>query len=189
MKKLFALIILLLYTLSASATLINVKDHRAKQHQERMLKLFQTGKLENPMPSPRVSFTDSNGDTHDLKEYRGKTIILYVWGGWCQTCIQELISLDNMQKELLYNDIEDVSIIPISLPFKGLSNVVQTFNKHNIEKLDIFLDNDKEVSSAFQVNFAPHTFVIDKKGNIIGKFRQNIDWGDGRNFLQVFTQR
>jgi thiol-disulfide isomerase/thioredoxin len=188
MKKLFILIIALLYTLSASANLINAKDHRAKQHQERMLKLFQAGKLDAPMHSPRASFTDSNGNTHNLKEYRGKTIIFYVWGGWCQTCIQELISLDNMQKELIYNDIEDVAIIPVALSFKGLSNVVQIFNKHNIEKLDIFLDSDKEVSSAFQVNFAPHTFIIDKKGNIIARFRQNMDWGDGRSFLQVFTQ-
>jgi len=42
---------------------------------------------------PNFGFTDLDGQHHDIAEYRGKYVLIDVWGTWCHTCRAELEGL------------------------------------------------------------------------------------------------
>jgi thiol-disulfide isomerase/thioredoxin len=62
-----------------------------------------------------VNFYDSEGNKVFLDQFEGTTILLVFWATWCGTCVSELPSLDNLQKDFR------------KLPFKIIS-VYQSFN-------------------------------------------------------------
>ena len=89
---------LVLYTalgIGANAALAGEIDWQAA-HDGGLAKLAQT----TPTPVPETPFTDPEGGTHSLADYRGKVVLLNFWATWCAPCREEMPSLDALQAEL-----------------------------------------------------------------------------------------
>ena len=82
---------------------------------------YSTGEaLEKPMvmkpfvefskarPLPELRIFTLEGEKVDLAKYRGKLLILNVWGTWCTPCIREIPQLIDLQKQLKGSNIEIV---------------------------------------------------------------------------------
>ena len=53
-----------------------------------------------PRPVPPFTFEDEKGQAHDLKEFRGRTILLNLWATWCGPCAEEMPALNDLGKKL-----------------------------------------------------------------------------------------
>ena len=84
---------------------------------------YSTGEaLEKPMvmkpfvefskarPLPELRIFTLEGEKVDLAKYRGKLLILNVWGTWCTPCIREIPQLIDLQKQLKGSNIEIVGV-------------------------------------------------------------------------------
>ncbi|MBP6679293.1 MAG: TlpA family protein disulfide reductase, partial [Paracoccus sp.] len=99
---------LVLYTalgIGANAALAGEIDWQAA-HDGGLAKLVQT----DPTPVPDTNFTDPEGGTHSLADYRGKVVLLNFWATWCAPCREEMPSLDALQAELGGDDFQVVAI-------------------------------------------------------------------------------
>ena len=111
-----------------------------------------------------------------LKEFNNKFIILNFWANWCIECVNELKSLNHLQKELDKLKITDIEIVSVSdnaLDFEKLKNFYQT---HKINNLKIYFDLSKNLMNEFKVNSPPTTIFIDKEGKIFARFNNAYNW-------------
>lgn len=49
---------------------------------------------------PDIELPDLDGGHTALRDYRGRTVVLNVWGTWCPPCRAELLSLERLHRQL-----------------------------------------------------------------------------------------
>lgn len=111
-----------------------------------------------------ISFqlTDSGGRQHDLKSYRGNVVLINFWATWCPPCIEELPSLQRLQKHF---EGQNVSILTIDVG-ESVDIVKPFLKKANAEALHVLMDTDARIHKQWNIYVFPTTFLLDKAGKI-----------------------
>jgi thiol-disulfide isomerase/thioredoxin len=115
-------------------------------------------------PAKPFSLKDEKGNTHTLKDYKGKYVLLDFWAGWCQPCLDEFPVMRD-----IYNDFsrEDFEIIGIS------TEIDKDVWRTDIEKFEnpwpqLYGGNgfDQETFKAYKGGGIPFYILVDPDGNI-----------------------
>ncbi len=185
MIKLFFIVLMLL--LASSQESFASSKHRSKLHKITSSSTQYIEYYNKNETSPEISFEAPGGAIHNLEEFEGSVVLLVMWASWCQVCANEMPSLDLLQKRLLKKPIK---IIPLSQDYKGMSKVVEFFEKYQLKYLDPYLDSKGEIFRELEVRNIPAAFVINADGNIVAKISGNIDWQSNEIFeLLVDTSK
>jgi thiol-disulfide isomerase/thioredoxin len=125
-----------------------------------------------PPPAPAVSFADLDGNTVSLSDFAGKIILVNLWATWCEPCVREMPSLERMQARLG----DKITVVAISED-RGGSKVVAPFvGKLGLKSVRTFLDPKSAVERAFEVQGLPTSFLIDRKGRVLGRVEGAAEW-------------
>ena len=111
----------------------------------------QIGKI-----APVFAITDGQHSV-DLAKLRGKVVVLNFWASWCAPCIEEMPSLDALQREL-----PQIQVVAVDSDeeFAQYQNYIA---QHHIDLMTVF--DQKQASNALYGSFRfPETYVIDKQG-------------------------
>ncbi len=121
--------------------------------------------------APDFVLKDLDGKTIRLHELRGKVVLLNFWATWCPSCRFEMPSMEALQKEF-----SNQGLVVLAIDFREGPKEVQSFyNEHNLS-LRALLDPDAEAFARYGAWSLPTTFVIDKRGYIVGKVVGYRDW-------------
>lgn len=162
---------LVLYTalgIGANAALAGEIDWQAA-HEGGLAKLAQT----DPTPVPETAFTDPEGGTHSLADYRGKVVLLNFWATWCAPCREEMPSLDALQAGL---GGEDFQVVAIAAGHNPPPAVEKFLTEENITNLPVRLDPRQGLAREMGVMGMPVTILIDRDGNEIARLIGGADW-------------
>jgi thiol-disulfide isomerase/thioredoxin len=131
---------------------------------------------------PDENFFDKDGGKIFLDQFEGKTILVNFWASWCGSCVEELPSLDILQKDFRKLPFE---VIAISEDFKGIDAAEAHFNKYDIRHLKLYHDYQNSLFKAMSVVGLPTAFLIDPEGKIKVIFKGNTKWHEEsvRNIL------
>ena len=136
------------------------------------LKLGEFIPAGSPQPAPEISFTDMEGKTATLADFKGKFVLLNLWATWCQPCLKEMPSLLTMQARIG----PALTVLAVSEDHAG-AKVVQPFlAKHDLDKLRVYLDPKSTVVHAFEARGLPTSILIDAEGKVLGKVEGGADW-------------
>lgn len=124
---------------------------------------------------PDANFFDIDGNKVFLDQFEGKTILVSFWATWCGSCVEELPSLDILQKDFRKLPFE---VLAISEDFKGIAVAEEHFNKYGIRHLKLYHDYKNSLFKAFSVIGLPTAFLIDPEGKIKIIFKGNTKWHD-----------
>jgi peroxiredoxin len=121
---------------------------------------------------PDFSLRDLNGNKVEMKQFKGKIILVNFWTTWCGPCKEEMPGL-----ELLHQQFKEKNfvLLSISVDFERLERVQEFINKHHYA-FPVLLDPQGETLDLFGVKGVPTTFLIDKTGRMIGKATGRRDW-------------
>ncbi len=122
--------------------------------------------------APVFSLENLNGKKSDLRQYRGKVVFLNFWATWCGPCKEEMPSMEELYKQ--FREKEFV-FLTISVDYAGVKPVKDFLEKHRYT-FPVWIDPKCETLDLFEVKGIPTTFLIDKKGFIIGKAIGPKDW-------------
>jgi peroxiredoxin len=123
-------------------------------------------------PAPAFTLTDSNGKSHSLASFRGKTVVLEWWNHECPFVAKHYGS-GNMQKLQKEWTGKGVVWLTVSSSAPGKQGFVDAAKANALMKekggasTAVLLDHDGKAGKAYGAKTTPHMFVIDAKGTLV----------------------
>jgi peroxiredoxin len=122
--------------------------------------------------APDLSLKDLNGKELEIKQFKGKVVFLNFWATWCGPCKEEMPGMEFLHRQFKEKNFV---LLTISVDYEGIKPVQDFMNKHQYT-FPVLLDPKGETLDLFEVKGIPTTFLIDKKGKMIGKAIGPRDW-------------
>lgn len=146
--------------------------------------------VENPSSKiEHINIYDEIGTQYDIKSFEGQIVILYFWASWCQKCQDDLQYLDKLKSDLLYENINDVEILPISIDFKQGAFLRKLYQTLKIQNLGVFVDTGKKITQLFDIQNVPYTVILNKNLQSILQTNKNIKWHTDEVKAQIIALR
>lgn len=114
-------------------------------------------------PAPDFAFTDTNGVSHRLSDYRGKIVLLDFWATWCPACRTEAPKIAAAYQRLREKGFEIIGINGDSSEADFRNFIAQ----NKMSWTHIRENADQEIQKTFRANALPAYYLIDKNGVII----------------------
>ena len=162
----------------AQASIFSPKVYSTgKQIEDKPLAMHAFMELRGAHPTTEpLEFKDFAGKTHKLSDYKGKLLILDMWGTWCEPCIRGIPALTKMQKK--YNTPESkIRFVSVSIDDEK-TDVKKWLKKHGFNDFQTWLDPKMQLDQVIPIEVVPCVFVFDGSSNLIGFVRGYLDWGD-----------
>ncbi len=136
--------------------------------------------------APNFSLEDLNGRRTELRHYRGKVIFLNFWATWCGPCKEEMPSIEALSSQFKG---QDFALLTISVDYAGEKPVKEFIEKHRYT-FPVLIDSRCLTLDLFRVKGIPTTFLIDKKGMLIGKAVGPRDWNhpEVKSLLKILVE-
>ncbi len=134
-------------------------------------------------PAPGFSLRDLGGRTHSLQGLRGSVVVVNFWATWCASCIEEMPSLDNLNK--MTSDNPGFAILTVL--FRDKAEKARSFLEQNGYGLTVLMDPDETVARKYGLTGVPETFVIDKEGVLSKKIIGPIGF-DSPDVMRFFKR-
>ncbi len=118
--------------------------------------------------APDLTLTDLSGREVSLADLRGRVVLINFWATWCPPCKHEIPHLVRLQET--YGDL-GLTILGVSVDQKGIA-AVRPFVRGRPEINYTIIPNGIRAAQAFRgISHIPTTFVLDKQGRILKRFR------------------
>ena len=132
-----------------------------------------------------TNFFDANGNKVYLDQYEGNTILLVFWATWCGSCVGELPSLDNLQKDFRTLPFK---IIAVSEDYQGVEVVKKYFSENEIRHLEIFHDYQNNLFRSLSIVGLPTAYLINAEGKVKYIFNGVVKWHDNEVRQMIMAQ-
>jgi thiol-disulfide isomerase/thioredoxin len=181
MKKLIFLL-LILVSFSANSEEIELIDGRSQNLIDSENSINSSYYLTNESAKELfeiVNFKNiTSGKEENIKNHRGKIVILHFWATWCGYCVDEMKSLDKLAKILEKKEIEDVVILPVSVDNDNASIIKDFYKEMNITNLSVYQDKENRYLSLLGHSTLPTTFIIGRDGKQIAIANSSVPWNN-----------
>ena len=128
---------------------------------------------EEPAPVSDVEFTDSEGGTHTLADYKGKVVLLNFWATWCAPCREEMPYLDALQSEM---GGEDFEVVAVATGRNAPDRIDKFYAETGLQNLPVLLDPRQQLARDMGVVGLPVTVLIDREGREVARLLGEADW-------------
>lgn len=118
--------------------------------------------------APSFSISDGSNSA-DLSRLRGKVVLLNFWASWCAPCIEEIPSLEELQRRM-----PGVTVVAISTDED--QNAYKKFLTEHHVTLNTVWDGKQIVNPLYGTYRYPETYVIDRDGKLRRKFIGPQTW-------------
>ena len=125
-----------------------------------------------PSEAPDFTLTDLEGRPAQLREFRGKLVLLNFWATWCAPCLQEMPSMERLYQTFKQTDFV---LLAVSMDRQGVE-VARSFVEHLKLTFPVLLDRTSEVGHQYGVRGLPTTYLIDPDGRLIGAVIGAREW-------------
>ena len=122
--------------------------------------------------APDFTLTDMDGRSVTLSKYRGKVVMLNFWATWCPPCRAEVPSIEKLYRRM---QGKDFALLAVNVENNGRDSVA-AFAKEIPISFPVLLDPDHRVTTLYQVNGIPQTYILDKNGVIVQDVQGGVDW-------------
>ena len=123
-----------------------------------------------------ADFEDPDGLAVNLREYKGKPLLINIWATWCAPCIVEMPMLDALAKR----EHERLNVMVVSQDIQGAAQVAPFFEKHDFEMLSAYIDPENNLGFGFATGLMPTTVLYDADGKEVWRVMGAMDWDGTR---------
>ena len=138
-------------------------------------------KYTKPMAAPDFSLENLQGKMVNLKDNRGKVILLNFWATWCPNCRQEASSFNTLQAQYHSQGLEIWRINT-----KESRETIWQYLEKNPISTPILLDKTGKVGRLFGLWAHPTSYLVDRRGMVRCRAVGMVDW-TGTEATQVIN--
>jgi peroxiredoxin len=129
--------------------------------------LYKKYKMVPTLPAYENSFTNEQGQTVNISDYKGKYVLVSYFQTWCGDCIRELPSIEMLQNKIGPDKLKVLMVTDES---------TEKIN-HFKEKFNCTFDYYQSKSFREQnINVFPTTYLLNKDGVVIISKLEGFDW-------------
>jgi peroxiredoxin len=132
---------------------------------------FAVSRPAETIAAPEFELADLAGRPVRLRDFRGRVVLLNFWATWCAPCREEMPALDTLARELGPRGLAVVGV-----NFKEPRAKVEAFVQEHGLRFPMLLDVEGRVGERYQVFALPVTFVVDRRGTLVGTVLGIRDW-------------
>jgi len=116
---------------------------------------------------PDVSIQNLEGKTVNLQDYanNGKITIISFWATWCSPCKKELDAIADLYPG--WKESYDVELLAVTIDTQRALGKVPGMVAQKGWEYEVLSDKEQVLSKALNVQTVPHTYILDKNGEIV----------------------
>jgi cytochrome c biogenesis protein CcmG/thiol:disulfide interchange protein DsbE len=140
-------------------------------------------------PVPEFSALDVQGVSRSAEDYRGKVLLLNIWATWCETCKEEMPSMQRLY-EMMEGEEFEILAVSIDAPvgrrdlFGMSGGDLWAYADSLSLTFPILHSPSGQIAEAFRITGVPESFVIDGDGVIIRKVSGPTAW-DAPGYIEL----
>jgi len=115
--------------------------------------------------APSFTVTTQNGTRVSLDQFGGKVLLLNFWATWCAPCVQEVPSLNQLQKQL-----GNSGLVVLGVSVDRSESAYTTFLKRFNIVFPTSRDPQEDISASYGTYRFPESYLIDKNGKVLQKY-------------------
>ncbi len=150
------------------------------QELDRLFSDMGVSKITDLTDPVEITLNDPNGQQISLSDFRGKIVFINFWTTWCLACVIEMPSM-----EKLHQKFRDKDFVMLAINLQESASKVLAFFKEYKLTFTALLDTTGDVGAGYGIRAIPTTFILDKKGRLIGKVFGPRQW-DGSDSTALF---
>jgi thiol-disulfide isomerase/thioredoxin len=131
--------------------------------------LAQEGNAEtalNQKQVPSVKLVDMKGKAINTAELTANgPVIISFWATWCAPCKKELNTIHEVYEDWVAET--GVTLVAIAIDDEKTKSQVPVYVNGKAWDYTVLMDPNWDFKRAMGVNNVPHTFLVDKNGNIV----------------------
>jgi len=145
----------------------NTKLNIQTGKKERRLKSFRG----NPNP-PTLRLPNLKDKVVDLKDLKGKVVLVNFWASWCPPCVHEMPSMQRLQNRFFSKGF---TILGVNMAED--KKTVQQFLDTKVDvQFPILFDENGAALKTWGVFAFPTSYIVDKQGKIRYAIFGGVDW-------------
>jgi len=163
------------------ANQVIVREHSPSDYKRAELYLHK--------PFPDFNFTDFDGKKHKFSEFRGKYVLLDVWGFWCPACRDELPYIMEANRRFTERGLQVLGLN--TDPEDSGIDVKASMKSSRMTWPQAQLSSVREMLGVnLRIHSFPTTFLISPEGNILSMSRSDRDEPDlrGKDLLTTLDE-
>jgi DsbE subfamily thiol:disulfide oxidoreductase len=121
--------------------------------------------------APDFTLPDPRGKKVSLQDFRGKVVFLNFWATWCESCREEMPSMERLYQEYKGKGLEIVAV-----NVKDKRPDALAFVKELKLNYPVLMDPEGEVGLLYGAFGLPVTYLIDRKGVVLARLWGPADW-------------
>lgn len=138
---------------------------------------YMQPKVVNGENSPQISGTLLNGEAFDLKDLKGKYVLVDFWGSWCQPCLVEMpgiVMINDKYKNAQFKEANGLTLVSVAIERdenrwrKAVNRIGMPWKHHLADITSSFKFINSPIASEFGVKQVPSKFLLNEEGVIIG---------------------
>src|ERR1700722_3616107 len=130
--------------------------------------------------APDFSIKADNGKTVTARQFGGKLLILNFWATWCPPCVQEVPSLDLLQRALGPKGLVVLGVSEDKDP-KAYQDFLARFHVTYMTARDPAV----EIKPKYGTVQIPESYLIDTNGKVVEKIVGEANWSSEQMFQHV----
>ena len=123
--------------------------------------------------APEFTITTDDGRTVARDNFGGKLLVLNFWATWCQTCLVEMPTLDQFQREF-----GKQGVVVLGVSIDSNPKLYRQFLNRAHFSFETARDPEASISYNYGTFQIPETYIIDQSGKVVEKFISNQNWMD-----------
>jgi len=127
--------------------------------------------IKDRQAAPDFTLPNPGGKKVSLKDFRGKVVFLNFWATWCESCREEMPSM-----ERLYQEFKGKGLEVVAVNVKDKRQDALAFVKELKLNYPVLMDPEGEVGLLYGAFGLPVTYLIDRKGVVLARLWGPADW-------------
>jgi len=113
--------------------------------------------------APALKLQDMDEETTDLKDLKGKTVVVNFWATWCPPCRKEMASLGRLHQSTQDKDVE---VLAVDIGEDDDAVFAFMAELDPTPEFTVLFNEDGSLMKSWQVKGLPTTFIINPKGEV-----------------------